>query len=79
LFIKNFLTAYICKILAVSLFYIYQTQQLPLHHRDPFGRLLISQAALEQIPIVSADKWLEQYGIQRIKVIKEASYFFLSP
>src|SRR5437016_2804995 len=39
---------------------------LPMHHRDPFDRLLIAQAQVENIPIVSADAVLEQYGVSRI-------------
>ncbi len=38
---------------------------LPLHHRDPFDRLLIAQAIVEQMPIVSADPALDAYPIQR--------------
>lgn len=40
--------------------------QLPFHHRDPFDRLLIAQALAEAIPIVSSDKTLDRYGVQRL-------------
>lgn len=40
--------------------------QLPLHHRDPFDRMLIAQAIVENIPIISADKKLDAYAIQRL-------------
>jgi len=39
---------------------------LPLHHRDPFDRLLVAQAIAEQIPLVSGDAALDAYGIQRL-------------
>jgi len=39
---------------------------LPLHHRDPFDRLLISQSLVEQIPIVSIDSIFDSYGVQRL-------------
>lgn len=39
---------------------------LPLHHRDPFDRLLIAQAIVENLPIVSADQAFEPYPITRI-------------
>lgn len=39
---------------------------LPLHHRDPFDRLLVAQARAERLPIVSVDEALDPYGIQRI-------------
>jgi PIN domain nuclease of toxin-antitoxin system len=38
---------------------------LPLHHRDPFDRLLIAQALVEQMPIVSADPAFDAYPVQR--------------
>ncbi len=37
---------------------------LPLHHRDPFDRLLIAQAETEMLALVTADDDLTQYGIQ---------------
>jgi PIN domain nuclease of toxin-antitoxin system len=39
---------------------------LPLHHRDPFDRLLIAQAFELRIPILSNDTVLDLYGVQRI-------------
>ena len=39
---------------------------LPLHHKDPFDRLLVAQAIVEGIPIVSVDEQLDPYGVQRL-------------
>lgn len=39
---------------------------LPLHHRDPFDRILIAQALAENIPILSADKIFDLYPIRRL-------------
>jgi PIN domain nuclease of toxin-antitoxin system len=39
---------------------------LPFHHRDPFDRLLIAQAAVEQIPPLSADLVFDNYPIRRL-------------
>ena len=39
---------------------------LPFHHRDPFDRMLIAQALVENIPIISADSVFDQYGVTRI-------------
>ena len=36
------------------------------HHRDPFDRMLVSQAMLDRIPIVSADRSLDAYEIEFI-------------
>lgn len=39
---------------------------LPHHHRDPFDRLLVAQAMVEGLAILSADPILDSYPIQRI-------------
>lgn len=39
---------------------------LPLHHKDPFDRLLVAQAMVEQIPLVSNDSVLDAYPIRRL-------------
>ena len=39
---------------------------LPFHHKDPFDRLLVAQAMVEQIPLVSNDSVLDAYPIQRL-------------
>ena len=39
---------------------------LPLHHRDPFDRMLAAQAQATGWPIVSADPVFERYGVRRI-------------
>ena len=41
-------------------------RELPLHHRDPFDRLLVAQALDLKIPIVSRDRVFELYGVNRI-------------
>ena len=35
---------------------------LPLHHRDPFDRMLVAQARVERLTLVSHDRRLEPYG-----------------
>jgi PIN domain nuclease of toxin-antitoxin system len=37
-------------------------RRLPLHHRDPFDRMLISQAIIESARLLTADKVLGQYS-----------------
>jgi PIN domain nuclease of toxin-antitoxin system len=37
---------------------------LPLHHGDPFDRLLIAQAQIEDIPIVTADPSFSRYDVK---------------
>jgi PIN domain nuclease of toxin-antitoxin system len=37
--------------------------QLPLHHRDPFDRLLIAQAIVEGLTLVTFDHSMPAYGV----------------
>jgi PIN domain nuclease of toxin-antitoxin system len=39
---------------------------MPYHHRDPFDRLLIAQALVENLPIVSIDTAFDPYGVTRL-------------
>ena len=39
---------------------------LPPHHKDPFDRLLVAQALDLHLPIISSNKTLDLYGVQRI-------------
>ena len=39
---------------------------LSLHHRDPFDRLLVAQAMIEQVPIVSSDVIFDRYTVSRL-------------
>jgi PIN domain nuclease of toxin-antitoxin system len=39
---------------------------LPFHHRDPFDRLLIAQAMVEKMPIVSIDAAFAVYPVTRL-------------
>ncbi|HEY5197812.1 MAG TPA: type II toxin-antitoxin system VapC family toxin [Solirubrobacteraceae bacterium] len=40
--------------------------RLPMHHRDPFDRLLISQARSERMTIVTADRRFADYDVRTI-------------
>jgi len=40
------------------------TEALPLHHRDPFDRLLISQARHEGLAIVTSDGRFADYDVE---------------
>ena len=38
-------------------------EALPLHHRDPFDRMLVAQADLEDLTLVTRDPHFEPYGV----------------
>lgn len=40
--------------------------RMPLHHRDPFDRIMVAQALCEDLVVVSDDAMLDQYQIRRI-------------
>ncbi|REJ85550.1 MAG: type II toxin-antitoxin system VapC family toxin [Acidobacteria bacterium] len=40
---------------------------LPPHHTDPFDRLLVAQAQLESLPILTADAQLAAYDVQLLQ------------
>ena len=41
-------------------------EDLPLHHRDPFDRMLIAQAIQRRIGIISKDSFFENYPVLRV-------------
>ena len=45
--------------------HIWILDDLPLHHKDPFDRILIAQSISEQHQLVSTDSVFEQYPVQR--------------
>jgi PIN domain nuclease of toxin-antitoxin system len=40
--------------------------RLPMHHRDPFDRLLIAQALAERVPIVTSDAQFRRYDVNSL-------------
>jgi PIN domain nuclease of toxin-antitoxin system len=54
------------RLLGADVSHVIRAGRLPQHHRDPFDRLLIAQALDLSIPIVSNDRTLDLYGVQRI-------------
>jgi PIN domain nuclease of toxin-antitoxin system len=53
-------------ILPITVEYAERQAALPAHHNDPFDRLLIAQALVDGLPIVSADTVFESYGVKRM-------------
>jgi PIN domain nuclease of toxin-antitoxin system len=52
--------------LPISVDHLLFLENLPLHHRDPFDRILIAQSLYEKLPIVTSDPWFDRYPVQVI-------------
>jgi PIN domain nuclease of toxin-antitoxin system len=51
------------QILPIELSHALKLENLPIHHKDPFDRLLISQAIVENMTLVSADANFANYQV----------------
>ena len=52
------------EILPITLSHVLALDQLPLHHKDPFDRLLIAQAKNEDMSLLTADDVMKQYEVE---------------
>jgi PIN domain nuclease of toxin-antitoxin system len=50
--------------LAVEHDHALRVATLPPHHRDPFDRMLVSQAQIERLPIMTSDKQFASYDVE---------------
>ncbi len=51
---------------AIQHIHALRVAELPHHHRDPFDRLLIAQAQVEKLPILTSDPQFQKYDIEVI-------------
>lgn len=50
--------------LPITAAHAWHVHDLPLHHRDPFDRVLVAQALIEQLPVVTTDAHFDEYGVE---------------
>ena len=50
--------------LPIEASHAFQVFHLPLHHRDPFDRMLIAQAQVENLPIMTSDPFFPKYKVK---------------
>ena len=50
--------------LPVTAKHAWAVRELPPNHGDPFDRLLVAQARLERLPVVTADQQFAEYGVE---------------
>jgi PIN domain nuclease of toxin-antitoxin system len=65
-FMKREITTNDCRIVPIEPKHTAVLTTLPFHHRDPFDRLLIAQAMVEAIPILSGDTVFDAYPVTRL-------------
>lgn len=51
------------KPLSIRIPHLRALEALPPLHRDPFDRLLVAQAQVEKMPVLSSDPIMRQYGV----------------
>ncbi len=52
------------QVLPVNLEHVLKLNELPFHHKDPFDRLLIVQAKIEDAVLLSADAVFSKYPVE---------------
>jgi len=50
--------------LNIALEHLLRIEEIERHHSDPFDRLLVTQAIVENIGIVTPDSWIAKYPVQ---------------
>jgi PIN domain nuclease of toxin-antitoxin system len=56
-------------LLPVSLRHTDVIEKLPHHHRDPFDRMLVAQAQVEGLTIVTVDRLLRRYAVSLLPAV----------
>ena len=51
------------ELMPVDYEHAWHVKDLPPHHKDPFDRLLVAQATVENLMLVTRDSWLNAYNV----------------
>jgi PIN domain nuclease of toxin-antitoxin system len=54
------------EIIPINYEHLLQLSKLPIHHNDPFDRLIIAQAISEELIIITRDKLFKNYKVKQI-------------
>ncbi len=55
------------EVMTVHLTHTLQVEKLPDYHKDPFDRLLISQAMTENLAVITSDHQFKQYDVEIVE------------
>lgn len=64
--LSQFLLSQGIRLLPITLGDVAQAASLPMHHKDPFDRIIVAQAQRQQMTLISKDDVLRRYAVQII-------------
>ncbi|MEW6269281.1 MAG: type II toxin-antitoxin system VapC family toxin [Thermodesulfobacteriota bacterium] len=64
-FVRQAIDTYVLDELPIATAHAALAGDLPLHHRDPFDRMLVAQARIEGLTLISPDAAFDRYEIER--------------
>jgi PIN domain nuclease of toxin-antitoxin system len=56
------------KILDIRAIHALKIEELPIHHQDPFDRILIAQAIYENLTVITSDRKFAAYPVQLLAI-----------
>ena len=65
--LKEMITDSEFELILIDYEHVWQVKDLPPHHKDPFDRLLVAQATVESLTLVTRDPKLKPYNIPILK------------
>ena len=65
-FVEVRIGRYALNVLELQFRHLHRFYHLPTHHRDPFDQMLIAQAQIEKLPLISADAQMAKYDLEII-------------
>lgn len=65
-FVESRVVLLSCSVLDITREHLRNLATLPLHHRDPFDRMLIAQAQAEGLILVTSDRAFDSYDVAKI-------------
>lgn len=57
----------IFKVMPIQITHVLGIGVLPLHHKDPFDRILVSQAKIENLILITSDEKILKYDVTTLK------------
>lgn len=65
--VKGGVEASAFNLLSIEVPHVLGVEKLPFYHKDPFDRILISQAKIEHLTLITADKKIWKYDLSLLK------------